>query len=76
MDSLMWYKWVKKFVYGNGGNSSITDPALFMWHCNNKLSCIMTVHEDNFLCARTDSYFIKMTSINCKKYFQLGEKKL
>ena len=52
-DSLMWFKRVKKFVDENNGKSSIWDPALFMWHHNDKLIRVMTVHMDDFLCAVT-----------------------
>lgn len=50
--SLVWYKWVKNVLYENGGDLSITDPVLFMWHHNMKFIGVMTVHVD-FLCART-----------------------
>ena len=51
--SLMWYKWVKKFVYENGDKSSIVDPVLLVWH-HNKLIGITNVHVDGFLCAVTE----------------------
>ena len=31
-----------------------THTALFIWHHNDKLTGVMTVHVDDFLCAETD----------------------
>ena len=41
--SLMWFKRVKKFVNENNETSSVTDPALIMWHHNDKITVVMTV---------------------------------
>ena len=43
--------------------SSITNPALFMWHHHNdKLIGVMTVHVDDFLCAGTDLFYLSIIS--------------
>ena len=49
-------KLVKKFIYENGGKSSITDSALFMWHHNNKLTGVKNVHVDDILFAETEFF--------------------
>ena len=60
--SLMWFKKVKKFVDENNGTSSITDPALFLSHHNDKLIGVMTVQVDDFLCAGTDLFYLNIIS--------------
>ena len=61
--SLMWFKRVKKFIDENDWTSSITNPALFMWHHHNdKLIGVMTVHVDDFLCAGTDLFYLSIIS--------------
>ena len=60
--SLMWFKRVKKFVGENSETSSITDPALFMRHHNDKLIGVMTVHVDDFLCAGLDLFYLNIIS--------------
>ena len=73
----MWYTWVKKFVYENGGKSFITDLALFIWHHKNKLIGIMIVHVDAFLCAGTELFYQNVIYKSLyKKHFQLAEKKI
>ena len=56
----MWFKRVKKFFDKSNGTSSITDPVLIMWHHNDKLIAVMDVHVDNFLCAGTDLFYLKI----------------
>ena len=56
----MWFERVKKFFDKSNGTSSITDPVLIMWHHNDKLIAVMDVHVDNFLCAGTDLFYLKI----------------
>ena len=49
--SFMWFKRVKQIVYESSRTLSITDPALSMWHHNDKLIGVITVHVDGSLCA-------------------------
>ena len=69
--SLMWFKRVKKFVDENNGMSSITDPALFIWHHNDKLFGVMTVHVDDFLCAGTDLLY-RSVILKLRETFSVG----
>ena len=69
--SLMWFKRVKKFVGENSETSSITDPALFMRHHNDKLIGVMTVHVDDFLCAGLDLFYLNIIS-NSRQPFSVG----
>ena len=70
--SLMWFKRVKKFVGENSETSSITDPALFMRHHNDKLIGVMTVHVDDFLCAGLDLFYLNIIS-NSRQPFSVGK---
>ena len=54
--SLMWFKTVKSLLM------KITITALFVWHHNNKLIGVMTVHVDDFLCAGTDLFYLNIIS--------------
>ena len=62
---------VKKFVDENNGPSLITDPAWFMWHHNDKLIGVMTVHVGDFLCAGTDLFFLNIIS-KPREIFSIG----
>ena len=71
--SLMWFKRVKKFVDKKNGTSSITDPALFMWHHNDKLIGVTTVHVDDFVCAGTYLFYLSIIS-KLRETFSVGRK--
>ena len=55
--SLMWFKRVKQIVDESSRKSSITNPALFMWHHNDKFIGVITVHVDDSLCAGENLFY-------------------
>ena len=70
--SLMWFKRVKKFVDEKNWTSSITDPALFMWHHNDKLIGVTTVHVDDFVCVGTYLFYLNISKL--RETFSVGKK--
>ena len=54
--SLRWYKRVLSFILSSGGKVSILDPALFLWHKDEKLIGIIALHVDDFIWAGTKEF--------------------
>ena len=54
--SRIWYLRVKEELLNLGRSISIYDPALFFWHCNEKLEGVLAVHEDDFLFGSTELF--------------------
>ena len=53
----------------------ITITALFVWHHNNKLIGVMTVHVDDFLCAGTDLFYLNIIS-KLRETFFVGREEI
>ena len=73
--SLKWYSRIREFVAENDGTVSKLDPALFMWHKENKFISTIGIHVDDFLCAGENSF---MSSIRTKlnESFLLGKEEV
>ena len=71
----MWCKRVRKFVIDNGGNISVTNPALFIWHENKNLIgaiYVHVVHVDDFLCSGNE-FFFNHTIFKLRATFSFGK---
>ena len=70
--SLKWYNRVIEFILSSDGKVSRLDPALFLWHRENKLIGIIALHVDDFLWSGDDNF--ERTVINkLRQIFVIGK---